>query len=319
MDSNKTAESNASSIFGNPPFVGAILYSTIAFLSLTLNIFVVFLLIRGNRLLCNPHNRCILSLATTDILASISVFTNPDFVSGESLYNTKAHNFVIREIYCRLIWNKYLTYSLAVTSVYTSVVLSLERWLAVKRSMFYKTQFTTFHMNLLIIASWILGFASAVPVIFFVEGAYDHEKPTESCQYVLTTDKLLYLLLSIGHFFVQVAVPLTCITLAYIDVFRGIKTSLRFAASARAENINAIKRLKKVTKVAAITTIVVAVCWVPNNTLYFFSLLAHEPVNAHNNALITLVTLLTFGNGCINPFIYVFSNPDLRNAIKLIC
>ena len=129
----------------------------------------------------------------------------------------------------------------------------------------------------------------------------------------------MYLLLSIGHFFVQVAVPLTFITLAYIDVFRGIKTSLRFAASARAENINAIKRLKKVTKVAAITTIALAVCWVPNNTLYFFSLLAHEPVNAHNNPLITLVTLLTFGNGCINPFIYVFSNPDLRNAIKLIC
>ena len=70
----------------------------------------------------------------------------------------------------------------------------------------------------------------------------------------------------------------------------------------------------KRTKVAAITTIVVAVCWVPNNTLYFFSLLAHEPVNAHNNALITLVALLTFGNGCINPFIDVFSNPDFKKC-----
>ena len=65
-----------------------------------------------------PHlHRCILSLATAYILASISVLTNPDFASGESLHNTKGHNFVIREIYCRIIWNKYLPYSLAVTSV----------------------------------------------------------------------------------------------------------------------------------------------------------------------------------------------------------
>jgi hypothetical protein len=78
-------------------------------------------------------------------------------------------------------------------------------------------------MNVLIMASWITGFTAEVPVTVLTEGIYDP---------------------------------------AYIlDVFRGMKTSLRFAASARAENINGIKRLKKVTKVAAITTFVLAVCW----------------------------------------------------------
>lgn len=48
-------------------------------------------------------------------------------------------------------------------------------------------------------------------------------------------------------------------TFAYNDVFRGIKTSLRFAAHARAKNI---KRVKIVTKVATITTIVLVVGWI---------------------------------------------------------
>lgn len=50
-------------------------------------------------------------------------------------------------------------------------------------------------------------------------------------------------------------------TFAYNDVFRGIKTSLRFAAHARAKNI---KRVRIVTKVATITTIVLVVGWIPN-------------------------------------------------------
>ena len=314
MDWTITAGSNRTSTFGSRPLASTILYSTVASLSLILNIFVVFLLICGNRLLRNPHNRCILSLATTDILASISVLTNPDFVLGETFYNTKGHNPVTRELYCRVIWNKYLTYGLAVTSLFTSVVLSFERWLAVKRSVFYKIRFKTFHMNLLIIASWIVGFISDVPNIFFVESAY--ERPAESCRFVLAKNKSLNLFLAIGQFLFKVVIPLIFITFTYIDVFRGIKTSLRFAACARTDNINAIKRLKKVTKVAAITTIVILVCWVPNNILYFSSLLAYEPVNAHNNPFVIFVALLTFCNGCINPCIYVFSNPDLRKAMK---
>ena len=59
----------------------------------------------------------------------------------------------------------------------------------------------------------------------------------------------------------QVVAPLLLMTFAYIDVFSGIKTSLRFAAHARAKNI---KRVKIVTEVTAITTIVLVVGWIPN-------------------------------------------------------
>jgi hypothetical protein len=117
-------------------------------------------------------------------------------------------------------------------------------------------------------------------------------------------------------FVVKVVIPFALATLAYIDVFRGIKASLRFAASARAQNINGIKKLKKVTKVASISTFVLAVCWLPCSVSFYYSLLIYEPLNDQQNPFVLFVTLLAFANSCINPFIYVFSNPELRNALR---
>ncbi|CAB4016510.1 histamine H2 receptor-like, partial [Paramuricea clavata] len=271
MEENITRVSNGSGSLCNPLTTGAILFSTQVSFSLMANFLVVFLFACRRHLLCNPHNRCILSLSITDILTSISVFTSPNFVLGENVYHPKGHNYLTRELYCRILWSNFLPFALGVTSLYTSVVLSFERWLAVRRSIFYKRRFKIRHMNVLIMASWITGFAAEVLVTIFVEGVYD--KPTEICRPILVQNKISTICLSTGLFLFVIVIPLALIILAYIDVFLGIKTSLRFAASARAENMNNIKRLKKVTKVAAITTFVLAVCWLPSSVLFYYSLL----------------------------------------------
>jgi hypothetical protein len=314
MEKNITHVSNGSGSLRNPLTTGAILFSTQVSFSLMANFLVVFLFACRRHLLCNPHNRCILSLAITDILTSISVFASPNFVLGENVYHPKGNNYLTRELYCRILWSNFLPFALGVTSLYTSVVLSFERWLAVRRSIFYKRRFKIRHMNVLIMASWITGFAAEVLVTIFVEGVYD--KPTESCRHILVQNKISTICLSTGLFLFEIVIPLALIILAYIDVFLGIKTSLRFAASARAENMNSIKRLKKVTKVAAITTFVLAVCWLPNSVLFYYSLLVNDPLYDKRSPFVMFVALLVCSNCCINPCIYVFSNPELRNALR---
>ena len=130
-------------------------------------------------------------------------------------------------------------------------------------------------MNVLIMASWITAFITEIPVAIFVEGVYD--KPTEICRYTLAKDSVLTICLSTGKFLFQTVIPLAFITLIYFDVFRNIKTSLRYVASARAEHFNGVKRLKKVTKLAAITTFVLVICWIPSTVWYFVSLLLNDP------------------------------------------
>jgi hypothetical protein len=314
MEKNQTNLSNGSRSSSHSLTVSAVLYGSQASFSLMANLLVVFLFVCRRHLLYNPHNRCILSLAIADVFTSISVLTNPGFVVGEEIYNPKGHNYLIRELYCRVVQNKFLPFALGVTSVYTSVVLAFERWLAVRRSIFYKSRFKIRHMNVLIIASWILGFITEVPLTAFSQGVHNHTA-LERCQYTFTQNKMLTIFLSTGLLVLQAIIPSALMTLAYIDVFRGIKASLLFAAShARVENINGIKRLKKVTSIAAVTTFVVTVCWLPPTIEFCVSLLVYEkPVGSQHDAFLGL---LAFANGCINPCIYVYSNPDLRNAVK---
>lgn len=314
MSGNVTKAFNGSENLFHPRVGSSVIFSIQASLSVMANFLVIFLFTCRRRLLHNPHNRCILSLAITDVLTGISLIFCPRLTIGETFYNPSALSFIAREFYCRVIWSNFMPFALGVASVYTSVVFSFERWLAVRRGIFYKTRFKTRHMNMLILASWITGFTAEVPIIVFVEGVYD--QPSQLCRYILEKNKNSSILLSTGLFLFQTVIPLTLMTLAYIDVFRGIKTSLRFATSARAENINGLKRLKKVTTVAAITTFVLVICWVPGSIYFFISLLLFKPLDDYESPLLWLIGTLPFINSCINPWIYVFSNPELRNTLK---
>lgn len=311
---NHTRAHNGSDNLRHPLMIGAILFGGQATFSIGANLLVVFLFTCRKQLLSKPHNSCILSLAITDILTSISVLTSPNFVLGEKFYNPKGHSYLTRELYCRFLWSSWLPFALGVTSLYTSVVLSFERWLLVRRQIFYRIRFKLRHMNVLIIVSWVAAFITEVPVATFVEGVYN--KPTEICRYTLDKDSVLTICLSTGKFLLQTVIPLAFITLAYFDVFRGIKTSLRFVASARAERFNGVKRLKKVTKLAAVTTFVLVICWIPSTVWYFVSLLLNDPSDDPHDPFLMFVRLLVFGNCCINPCIYVFSNPELRNTLR---
>ena len=307
---------NVSYVRGPLIMAGLIIFSIQASFSLIANLLVVVLFIHRTNMLRNPHYCCILSLAVTDILTSISVLTSPSYGFGEKFYSAKEYGYVARELYCRFLWSSSLLFTLGVASLYISAVLSFERWLAVRRCMFYKSRFNHRHMNALIIASYVLAFVSEVPFLIYVEGIYDH--PTEICQYnFLLIENSVYLCLLCGKLLFQTVLPLAFITFAYIDVFRGIRASLRFATSAGAESVNSVKRLKKVTNIAAITTFVLVVCWLPCAVWYFALLIVDDPVvKAFVDRSFMFVTLLVSCNCCINPCVYVFSNPELRNALR---
>ena len=310
---NITRVLNGSRHFDHYLKVSTILYGIQGSFSLIVNLLVVLLFICRRKLLSNPHNRCILSLSVIDILTWISIFTSPTILISEHMYKPKGHSCLTREFYCRILWNKFLPFAFGLTSFYTSVVLSFERWLAVRRSIFYKIRFKTHHMNVLILAAWIAGFSSEIPMAFIVEG--DYNQTTENCRYTVAQSKIPSKILPPMLFLIQAAIPLTLIILAYIDVFRGIKISLRFAV--RAENVNNINRLKKVTKVAAITTFILVVSWLPCSLCFFVQLFVlYNPILDPSDPLIVVETFVIFSNSCINPCIYVFSNPELRNALR---
>ena len=157
-----------------PNTFSKVAYSVTASIALVGNLCVVYMFARRRKLLEKSHNICILNLALTDIFTALSILSNPRMVLDETFYQVSSQNYLTRELYCRIIWSKCLPFSLGITSLYIYVVLSLERWLAVRKSFSYKNRFTTWHMNVLIVGCWIAGFTTEIPVTFIATGAYDN-------------------------------------------------------------------------------------------------------------------------------------------------
>ena len=99
-----TVGSDGSRTFNNPPLVGTIFYNT------TASLLWSFCTSVENRLLCTPHNRCILSL---------SILTNLKFVYWERYFTTLQRSNLSQEFCCRLIWNNDIPCMLTVKRVKT--------------------------------------------------------------------------------------------------------------------------------------------------------------------------------------------------------
>ena len=289
-------------------------YSVTASIALVGNLCVVYMFARRRKLLKKSHNRCILNLALTDIFTALSVLSNPGMVLDETFYQVSSQSYLTRELYCRIIWSKCLPFSLGITSLYICVIISLERWLAVRKSFFYKNRFTTWHMNVLIVGCWIAGFASEIPITVITTGIYDNS--SKICRLDMH-NKAMSIVILLGHSLV----PFTLIFAAYVDVFRGIRESLRFIATAGSKNFSSQKRLKKVTQMTAITSFILVLCWFPNHVYFFLLTFGYLPFNKNPDDVANIIFgVLAFFNSCLNPFIYVFSNPVFRKAFQeLFC
>lgn len=75
MEKHINLVENGSRNANDPLLVGSVIFGTQASFCLIANLLVVFLFVCCRHLLTNPHYRCILSLAITDIFTSISVLT----------------------------------------------------------------------------------------------------------------------------------------------------------------------------------------------------------------------------------------------------
>ena len=301
-----------------PSTFSKVAYSVTASIALVGNLCVVYMFARRRKLLEKSHNRCILNLALIDIFTALSLLSNPRMVLDETFYQVSSQNYLTRELYCRIIWSKCLPFSLGITSLYICVIISLERWLAVRKSFFYKNRFTTWHMNVLIVGCWIAGFASEIPVTFITTGVYDNASII--CRWNVKNN-LKNKAISIIIFLFHSLLPFTLIFAAYVDVFRGIRESLRFIATAGSKNFSSQKRLKKVTQMTAITSFILVLCWFPNHVYFFLLTFGYLPFNKNPDDVANIIFgVLAFFNSCLNPFIYVFSNPVFRKAFQeLFC
>ncbi|EDO32122.1 predicted protein, partial [Nematostella vectensis] len=104
------------------------------------NSMVLALFVRKKHLLRKTYNVFFLTLATTDFTISINILFTPTFIFRESF--PYPNGYLGGEIVCRLLWSRWLLYTLGVSSVFLCLLLTIERWFAVVQPLRYQASFS---------------------------------------------------------------------------------------------------------------------------------------------------------------------------------
>lgn len=287
------------------------------FLPVCFSVIVVFTII-GSLMVCmvnmknkdmlkSPYNVNIFHLAITDLLVSAAILLTPGFIFQE----IPVAPVLGGEILCRVISSHFLTFSTATTSIYITVALATERWYAVARPLEYRAKFHKKRLICETITIWLLSFG--VNSLLPTEVKYHPEKNSvlESCEVIKIpfVDPPIHKLLGIVQFTFKFVIPFAINCNLYLRVLAETRKShvLRRRIGRHVRH--------NISRMAAVSTLVSAFCWLPNQVLYVC--FAFNLVQLNTPAHFSTIAIALI-NPCLNPFIFAFHSVQYRRGFRIL-
>lgn len=288
-----------------------IIYEVVAGLVFAGNFLVCVLFARKKVLLRKTYNIYFLILSVTDIFISFTLATTPVFILSDflpfSLHVRSAGTI------CRILWSRWLLYTLGIFSVYICLLLTIERWFAVVKPMNYQGNFNKKKVF------FSLVFAALLALIFtsstLIETTYLRDsfggiqcrrKPISRlfrrawgiCRFL--GESVIPSFIMIG-LFIHVIVKTHCSVSPMFDV-----------SNRRLSNMGRTCQTQKaVIKMIGTATFFMILCWIPNQTINLLSKFGHAEIDS---PLHHYLEVLTFFNSCINPAIYGITSRTFRKG-----
>lgn len=285
----------------------------IAYLMVAFYVFIFIFGIIGNGLviyvvLCYAKmktvtNMYILNLAVSDILFLISL----PFLITTTLLKHWIFGFAVCKIY-------FVLFSINLfTSVFTLLVMSADRYMAVCHAV-RSVQYRTPTISLLIcLCIWALSFLVMLPIILYSNTVSNPDFNSETCTVEwpkgqpIPADKAF----SWYTFILGFAIPVTLISVFYVSVVLKLRT---VGPAKKSKEMK--KSHKRVTRMVLTVIFVYVSCWLPywifQIELTFKSPLMKLPLWKIN--LFSVFTVLQFANSMLNPFLYAFLSENFRKS-----
>ena len=222
------------------------------------NLFVCIVFLCHKVWLKRPYNVFLLNLAVTDMITGFLMFFTPQMIIEEPVRIPKSSIF--GNLYCKVLWSRWLLFALGAVSVYTSLVLTAEWWTAICRPYKYRERFASRWSIGYVAFIWVFGLTASSAGInlttyqpassnFSIPRCMETPMAKTSLNKVAST-------VAVGlKFFVPSVIILTLYTVAIVQGRRRIKFKLFNHRS---------KTIKNVTKMAAAASITLITCWAPN-------------------------------------------------------
>lgn len=189
----------------------------IAIISIICNAFVVILFANNKKWLEKSYGRLVLSLATVDLLSAIFLFATPLAVHHQ-FKMIQPRNAIKRILYCNLLWSHYILFSFGITSIYTCLVLTIERWIAVSRPLYArKYKSTRWHKIMWLALPWIVGFSLEANIVNEIQIKH-YDDGYFSCQWRTQKGGTISAVLATISFLGGMIAPLFIISVMYVHI-----------------------------------------------------------------------------------------------------
>ncbi|GFS05307.1 G-protein coupled receptor [Elysia marginata] len=269
---------------------------------------LVIIVVLADKHMRNTTNILILSLAFADLF--FILFCVPFTATGYAMTV-----WPFGDVGCKMA--QYAMHVCAYASVYTLVLMALDRYVAVVhaiRSMTWRSERNTWIAVFII---WVLCLTGNSPILV----QYNvHEYPfnLENRSVCINThhlrDKMVgqiffSILLSIGYI-----VPLGVTLLMYgLMLKRLLYGVVPGGANQSTESIRAKKR---VTRMVVIVEVIFAICWMPIQIILVLVAFEKYPRTEARVVVMFAANCLAYMNSCVNPILYAFLSENFRRSFR---
>ena len=252
---------------------------------------------RQNKSIRTVFDMFIFNLAVSDLLAGIFI------LFGRFVFQPRIpENHASAMTYCYLLWGGYILFGCGLVSVYTCLVLTIERWLAIAKPLIYQ-RVKLRHAKFTIAVVWIWSFFINSAVFLTVKADFD----TRSCYWMdPKKDRAFFAVIEIS---MSSFLPFSLIVILYSHIYYKVH---------KMKNLPKNKELdfkKRLTIIALAASLALIVGWLPTNISYMLRYTSFGGKHLEEVAYLVLVSL-SLSNSFINPFLYGIYSSKFRREYK---
>ncbi|KAL0101753.1 hypothetical protein PUN28_019108 [Cardiocondyla obscurior] len=267
---------------------------------------LVVVVVAANPGMRSTTNILIINLALADLLFVIFCipFTATDFVLPYWPFGNA---------WCKIV--QYLIYVTAYASVYTLVLMSFDRYLAVVHPIASMSWRTENHAIQAICVAWVVILILSTPALVIHGEIYYLFQETDGTAVNQTACRILneynWPYFQVSFFVTSYVLPLVLICMFYMSMLMNLWRSVRDSAESR-------RGRRRVTRLVFVVVTVFAACWCPLQVILVSKSLEVFPLTMVTIMIQIGSHILAYTNSCINPILYAFLSDNFRKAFRKI-
>ncbi|XP_041483864.1 gastrin/cholecystokinin type B receptor-like [Lytechinus variegatus] len=247
------------------------------------------------------------ALATADFVTSIFMIPLP---TAERVPMT-----ILGEVYCRLIFSKFLLFSSSAASIMALTSIAIERYIAVVHPLRCKELLSRRRIRTAIVLTWILGVTLYTPLLYT-----NFRNPQQECEWGFPSREI-QILIGVGLFSTQFLIPMIVSLTVHGLTARTLhrKANLYLGENKNPDANPSLRHViakKRVLQTLFLVIMFFIICWGPIQTGYMLFDLGIIPVTFVGSTIQHVFIILALWNSCANPFIYAIRYPEFRKAIR---